>query len=108
MIGLFFRINIDNWKQHDEIGHLFAKAIYDTSKANYTVGNAAILLYPAFGASDDYAASIGIEYSFTVEMSKGYGFVLPPNKILSVANETLAGCLAIAKYLTARLDNNDK
>lgn len=89
-----------NWKEHELVGKLIASAIYDSSKERYQIGNSALLLYPAPGGSDDYAASIGVNLSFTVEISKGsYGFVLPTNQILRVGKEIFAGSRAAALYV---------
>lgn len=95
------RIKIDNWREHEVLGGLFAEAAYETSKETYFIGNAAILLYPAKGGSDDYAASIGIRYSYTIEMTKGqYGFVMPSKEIPRVGKEIFAGCAAIGKFIS--------
>uniref|UniRef100_T1KB80 Peptidase M14 domain-containing protein n=1 Tax=Tetranychus urticae TaxID=32264 RepID=T1KB80_TETUR len=52
---------------------------------NYSVGNKAQLLYPAFGLADDWAKGCAkIKYSFCIELrDKGeYGFLLPANEII--------------------------
>lgn len=56
---------------------------------NFKVGPSGSLLYPAAGASDDYAKSIGIKYAYTVELrDEGrYGFILPSTYIQSAAKE---------------------
>ncbi|KAK4007895.1 hypothetical protein OUZ56_013053 [Daphnia magna] len=58
-------------------------------KYTYTVGNSAALLYAASGASDDWAKSIGIKYSYTFELpDKGtYDFLLPASDILPVCED---------------------
>lgn len=79
---------------------MFARAAFENSGEVYTVGNSAGLLYPAAGGSDDYAASIGVDLSYTLEISKGrYGFVLPAEEINRVSNEVFAGIHAMAKYI---------
>lgn len=98
-------VKVENWKEHEEVGKLIANAIYKSSKERYQIGNAALLLYPAAGGSDDYAASIGVNLSFTLEMSKGsYGFVLPTNEILRVGKEIFAGSRAAALYVAEHLN----
>lgn len=59
---------------------------------NYKVGPSGSLLYPAAGASDDYAKSIGIKYAYTIELrDEGrYGFVLPATYIQSTGKEAQA------------------
>lgn len=75
------------------IGHIFADNIYRATRTRYTVGNAAIALYPAYGASDDYAAFVDVETAFTIELPGGgqYGFDLPAERIQSVMEETWIG-----------------
>lgn len=55
----------------------------------FTVGPAAIALYPAAGTALDYAKSLGIKYAYAVELRDiGYaGFLLPPSEILYAAKE---------------------
>lgn len=57
----------------------------------YSVGPSGSLLYPAAGASDDWAKSIGIKYTYTVELRDNgrYGFVLPASYIQPTAKEAL-------------------
>ncbi|XP_032784983.2 carboxypeptidase B [Daphnia magna] len=58
-------------------------------KYTYTVGNSADLLYAASGASDDWAKSIGIKYSYTFELpDRGTNaFTLPASEILPVCQD---------------------
>ncbi|KAI9553885.1 hypothetical protein GHT06_019155 [Daphnia sinensis] len=58
-------------------------------KYEYTVGNSAALLYPVAGSSDDWAKSIGIKYSYTVELPDDgtEGFALSPSEILPVCQD---------------------
>ncbi|XP_031621116.1 carboxypeptidase B-like [Contarinia nasturtii] len=67
----------------------------------YTVGNSADLLYPAAGASDDYGKSIGIKYSYTIELrdTGRYGFILPPEFILPTAKEAHTFVHTIARIV---------
>lgn len=58
----------------------------------YQVGPSGTLLYPASGASDDWAkGKLNIKYSYTVEMrdSGRYGFILPANQIEPAGREAL-------------------
>lgn len=68
-------------------------------KLNYRVGPSGSLLYPAAGASDDYAKSIGIKYTYTIELrDEGrYGFVLPASFIQSTAQEAQAFVFTVAQ-----------
>ncbi|XP_059613885.1 carboxypeptidase B-like [Phlebotomus argentipes] len=90
---------------HDQIlalGNIAADAIYNAHGRRYTVGNSAILLYPAAGASDDYAAGEHhIDFSYTVELTGGgtTGFDLPPAQILPVSREIFTGLRAYAQNI---------
>ncbi|KAK5984893.1 Zinc carboxypeptidase [Trichostrongylus colubriformis] len=44
-------------------------AIYSVYGTKYLVSNSAAGLYPASGAADDWAKSIGVKYTFTFELS---------------------------------------
>lgn len=82
------------------MGHLYANAILAATGTPYTVGNGAIELYPAYGASDDYAAYSGVPLSFTFELPGGgqYGFDLPANRLYQVVTETWTGFYQVLRY----------
>lgn len=65
----------------------------------YQVGPSAALLYPAAGGSDDWAKSIDIKYSYTIELrDKGrYGFVLPAHQIETTAKEARAFVFTVSR-----------
>lgn len=92
---------ISNWEDHENIGQEFAQAIYNASGTRYTVGNSAIALYPAAGASDDFAASVGIPLSYTLELPGGgnYGFDIPAERIQDVVQETMHGLLVLIEHI---------
>ncbi|KAG4072008.1 hypothetical protein HA402_010945 [Bradysia odoriphaga] len=92
---------IENWEDHDVAGNRFADAIFAVNGTRYTVGNGAIELYPAFGASDDYAAEQGVDISTTIELPGGgnYGFDLPAERIYSVVEETWEGMLELFAFI---------
>lgn len=52
-----------------------------------------MVLYAAYGASDDYAASIGIQTSFSFELPYGgqYGVDLPASELYEAITETWIG-----------------
>ncbi|EFP05999.1 hypothetical protein CRE_04950 [Caenorhabditis remanei] len=72
------------------VGKAMAKAIKAVNNTDYNVVNSGDGLYPAAGASDDWAKSRGIKYSYTIELSPvdDYtGFVLPEERINQVCRE---------------------
>lgn len=88
-------IHNENEANLQSLGIRVASAIRRVNASrNYVVGNSASALYPASGASDDFAAgAVGIDYAYTVELSGGgnQGFDLEPSKIQTVSNEIFAG-----------------
>lgn len=91
---------IDNWQLHDDIGHIFREAILESTGRNYTVGNAATVLSPAYGASDDFSASVGVETSFTYALPGGgeFGFDLPVSQINGVVTEIWTGFRELLRF----------
>lgn len=68
----------------------------------YVVGNSVLVIgYAASGASEDYAHSIGVPFSYTYELpglnSGMQGFVLEPRYIQQVCEETWLGIVAGAR-----------
>jgi carboxypeptidase A1 len=96
--GYSFGNLISNWKEHHAVGDQFAGAVKNYSGQKYQVGNSAALLYPAYGASDDYVASRGARLAYTLELTGGgmSGFDLPAHKMGEVAAETFEGFKVIA------------
>lgn len=99
--SFFLSLLIENWEDHDIAGNLFGDAIFAVNGTRYTVGNGAIELYPAFGASDDYAAQQGVDISATVELPGGgsYGFDLPAERIYPVVEETWTGMQELFRFI---------
>lgn len=70
----------------------FAKTVTDAATSlnkeyTYNVMSAG-QWYPAAGGSDDYAyAVVGIPYSFTLEITNGYDFDYPAQKLAELYNE---------------------
>lgn len=78
------------------------KTVNGVNGTEYTVGTSAILLYPAAGGSDDYAHSIGIKYTYTIELRDkaregGFGFLLPKEQIKLVGAEALSFVMTVAE-----------
>ncbi|VDP47182.1 unnamed protein product [Heligmosomoides polygyrus] len=79
-----------------------ALAIQSVYGTRYLVSNSADGLYPASGAADDWAKSVGVKYAFTFELSPTTidpGFVLPEAYISRVARETMEGVIYMARRL---------
>ncbi|WKY09819.1 hypothetical protein Q1695_002293 [Nippostrongylus brasiliensis] len=88
------------------MAHGIAFAIRTAYGTTYSVSNSADGLYPASGAADDWAKSIGIKYAFTFELSPAVetnhfvpGFVLSEAHISRVTREVMRG----VEYMARRL-----
>lgn len=94
------RTLIDNWRLHERIGRMFADSIHAATGTNYTVVNSAIGLYPASGGSDDYAAFVGVQTAFTLELTGGgrYGFDLPAYRLERAMEEFWLGFERMLAY----------
>lgn len=76
-------------------------AVYGTS---YKYGPAAITIYPTTGDTTDWTFGVlGVIHSYCVELRpKSYsqgGFILPPDKIIPVGQETFAGLKALTRNM---------
>lgn len=82
------------------MGQRFADAVYNVNGTSFAVGNAALLLYTAYGGGSDYAAS-QIGMSATIELPGGgsAGFDLPADRIEPVVYETWMGLEEILHYI---------
>ncbi|KAM6945666.1 carboxypeptidase B2 [Aplochiton taeniatus] len=86
---------------HDELLELVREAAMKIKRYyrnSYTVGAGASTIYLAPGGSDDWAYNQGIRYSFTFELqdSGRYGFLLPTSLISKACNEALIAVKTIA------------
>ncbi|PZC82648.1 hypothetical protein B5X24_HaOG210092 [Helicoverpa armigera] len=86
-------------------------AVIDTRKLPeadfYLIGNSATLMYVTSGCAQDYGTSIGIPFSYTLELpSYGYDFRVPPQYVDQINEETWHGIAISARlarvYYTAR------
>lgn len=93
-------IDAPNVDELEEVGQAGFNAIFAHSGRIYKVGNSAFLMYPAAGASDDYAyAEAGARVSYTMELPSGgnRGFDPPPQDIKSYVEESWIGISAMAR-----------
>ncbi|KAL5277840.1 hypothetical protein ACFFRR_002834 [Megaselia abdita] len=93
-------IDAPNVDELETVAQAGFNAIFKHSGRRYKVGNSAKLMYPAAGASDDYAyAEAGARISYTMELPSGgsRGFDPPPSDIKSYVEESWAGISAMAE-----------
>ncbi|XP_077204836.1 mast cell carboxypeptidase A-like [Paroedura picta] len=89
---------------HDELNKVAKGAVDALSTlygTKYTYGPIAQTIYPASGASLDWAYDEGIKYAYVFELRDHgrYGFLLPESKIRPTCKETM---LAV-KYITSHI-----
>lgn len=66
----------------------------------YINGNVADVLGNAFGAIDDHMAGLyDVPYVYTLELTSGFQFVYPEERILALVLETFWGYRAMALHI---------
>ncbi|CAM0136676.1 hypothetical protein VKS41_003484 [Umbelopsis sp. WA50703] len=78
------------------------KAVHGTS---FAAGSVCKIIYQASGGSLDWTYAVAnVKYSFAVELRDvgRYGFLLPEDQIIPSGEETLAGILFAAKFISER------
>ncbi|XP_030081181.1 carboxypeptidase B, partial [Drosophila hydei] len=98
----------DTWEDLDEVGRAGGDAIKAATGTIYKVGCSTQLLYPAAGASDDYAFNAGFPISFTMELPAGGDnyFNPPPEDIDRLVKETWVGIVAMAQKVVEKYPLN--
>lgn len=81
-----------------EAAEAYSNAVKAVNNVNYEVLQSADL-YPAAGVSDDYAMSLGVEQSFTVELQDTSSFILSSSQIEPTYLENWAGFQAMVAYV---------
>ncbi|XP_050521702.1 carboxypeptidase B-like [Daktulosphaira vitifoliae] len=85
------------------VGQAMAAAIKEATSFEYTVGNSASLLYPAAGASDDWAKGVAkIKYAYTFELrdTGKNGFILPASHIVPTGKEAIIAATILAEEIS--------
>lgn len=93
---------IENHAYHHEVGLLWRNAIQAQTGKVYAVGNIAVILGNAFGASDDHmAGNQRVNLVYTLELTRGgaTGFDFPESQIGSLVRETFHGYRAIGLHI---------
>ncbi|XP_073228483.1 carboxypeptidase B-like [Porites lutea] len=87
---------------HEEqmrVAKIAVEAIKRKHGKSYKYGSSAVLLYKAAGGSEDWTyGSLGVKYSFTVELpprDANPGFILPPSQIITTGEEIFEGLKAL-------------
>ncbi|XP_029460785.1 carboxypeptidase O-like [Rhinatrema bivittatum] len=99
-------------KNHMEmlkVAKMAAEAIEAKHGTIYTVGSASHILYSNSGSSRDWAADLGLDFSYTFELRDNgtYGFQLPEDQIQPTCEETMAGMMTIIDYINKKNFKNN-
>lgn len=84
------------------IGDLYRQVVASVHGMNYQMGNSADLLYPAAGASDDYAMNKTYDLSYTIELRNTNTFQLPASQIIPTGEENYAAMEAMLEYIAGQ------
>ncbi|KAM4697829.1 carboxypeptidase O-like [Rhinophrynus dorsalis] len=100
---------------HEEMLTVAEKAAANLKEKHgteYRVGSTSHILYSNSGSSRDWAADLGINFSYTFELrdkSNGsFGFELPEDQIKPTCEETMAGVMTIVDYLNEKHFNRHR
>ncbi|CAL8101893.1 unnamed protein product [Orchesella dallaii] len=91
-----------DYEELESLGLRAARALQEVYGTEYEVGAPSHILYSNSGSSRDYAKGVpGIKYSYTIELRDqgDFGFLLPPQQILSTCEETWEGVKVIARQV---------
>lgn len=91
----------ENWAKLDALATAGAEAIRKATGRKFKVGSSTRVLYKAAGGSDDYALSLGIPYSITMELPRSglTGFNPSTSSIEKLVGESWIGIKAMALHL---------
>ncbi|KAM9279241.1 LOW QUALITY PROTEIN: carboxypeptidase B [Morus bassanus] len=94
-----------NYKELNPITHSASRQLASLYNTKYTYGQGATTINTAAGGSDDWAYHQDIKYSFTFKLQHTgrYGFVLPESQIKPTCEETLLAVKYIANYVLQHL-----
>jgi len=90
-----------DWDALEALAIAGATALRGVHGSRYDVEHSAIGLYPAAGASDDWAkGGAGIDFAYTLELrdTGRYGFLLPPDQIVPTGEEVWAAVETVARH----------
>ncbi|XP_041984629.1 carboxypeptidase B-like [Aricia agestis] len=93
------------WRRLDTLAKNVARAIYGAGGDHLTVMSAG-KWYPAAGGSDDYAFGVvGVPYSYTMELTKGYEFIFPERLLKEVLPQYYIGFRVFANQIKKEFSN---
>ncbi|CAF3841641.1 unnamed protein product [Rotaria magnacalcarata] len=96
----------DQFKLQDDGSAQAVDALGSVFGTQYTHGNIGATIYIASGNTVDWTfGTANIIYSYAIELrdTGEFGFVLPEDQIVPSGQETLAGELALLKYIETQV-----
>jgi len=91
-----------DYEEQMRVAKVAANAVEGKHGTKFQYGSSAAILYPAAGGSEDWTyGSLGVKYSFSVELrdTGRYGFLLPPDQIIPTGEETFEGLKALVNAM---------
>lgn len=91
---------LDNTAQHVLAGNLFRDAVLAATGKDYFVVNSLSYFGNINGAVDDnMLAAVGADIAYTLELTDGFNFLYPEERILALSQETFLGYQALGRYV---------
>lgn len=91
---------IDNVQQHIDVGHIWRNAILAATGKDYLVVNSLDYFGNISGAVDDHMLGVhGSNITYTLELTDGFDFRYPEERIFALAQETFIGYRVFGKYI---------
>ncbi|KAL2917990.1 hypothetical protein HK105_202404 [Polyrhizophydium stewartii] len=80
-------------------------ALEAVNGVSFTNGQSCLVTYPAAGATDDWTYSIGVKYTYSVELrdTGDNGFTLPASQIVPSGKEVVAAVVALWQYVATKV-----
>ncbi|XP_067929028.1 carboxypeptidase B-like [Watersipora subatra] len=88
-----------DYVKHMTAGRKLSESVKSVNGRNYAVGPVGMLLYEASGSSESWAYSVGVPYTYTVELPDRKTFVVPPEIIEPTAKEWVEGLAAYIEFI---------
>jgi hypothetical protein len=90
----------DNTDEHILAGNMFRDDILAATGKDYLVVNSIDYFGNINGAVDDnMLAAVGAHTAYTLELTNGFNFLYPEERILALSEETFLGYAAMARYV---------
>ena len=94
---------IENWDELERVGNIWRDTILAATGKDYLVVNSLEYFGNINGAVDDHMLAVhGANITYTLELTDGFDFRYPEDRILALAEETFLGYQAYGRYIGDR------